>query len=713
MFKDGVTRIKTVAMLAILSSALIATVANTAPPDTSGWTCQFCPFESGYQANVAAGGSYVSDDAAKFGDTSGYDEKGGYVNVDGEGSYANNGYQLSWYAEDLGLDSRVLEIEGGRQGSFGFHLGYRELPHRIFDTTSSVFGVSGNNTLTLPDSWVPAPQTSGMTALASSLRKQNVESDRRFIEFGANYLPTSRLDLFVDYRQQQRDGVDIFGAATVAQASLLLRPLDYQTDEIDIGARYKTQRGHLTLAYYGSFFQNQAIDLVWDNPFTFDPATSLPGEDRGRHAQEPDNRFQQVTLSGSYAFSPMDTIVAFSAATGRGEQNDDLLAYTINPDVVAGALPASSLNAEVDTTNFALTVTARPMPDARVKLAFRRDERDNKTPQLQWTRVITDTFPTVANELNVPYSFERSRLNLSADYRLFDTVRISAGYDRTQTDRDFQEVAEQTEDAGWGRVRWRPKSWLDITARGGASERDFDRYDETLAVTLGQNPLLRKYYLAYRYREFGEVTVAASLPEKPFSINVSAFYADDEYTQSQLGLTESDELRFAADLSWSISERASIYLTGGVEDIDGKQSGSEFFSTPDWQANHADEFNNIGAGLRVAGIGDKVDLQLDYTRAEGNTEIDVTSGAGGQSRFPDLESTLDSLRLKILYRWSDNLDATLQLRYESFSAEDWALQGVAPDTLPTILTLGAQPYDYEVWLVGIGIRYRIGAPQER
>jgi hypothetical protein len=91
----------------------------------------------------------------------------------------------------------------------------------------------------------------------------------------------------------------------------------------------------------------------------------------------------------------------------------------------------------------------------------------------------------------------------------------------------------------------------------------------------------------------------------------------------------------------------------------------------------------------------------------------MSRAAGGQSRFPDLESTLDSLRLKILYRWSDNLDATLQLRYESFSAEDWALQGVAPDTLPTILTLGAQPYDYEVWLVGIGIRYRIGAPQER
>jgi len=713
MFTDGVTRFKAFAMLAIMSSAPIAAVAQTAPPDTSGWNCQFCPFESGYQANVTAGGSYVSDDAAKFGDATGYDEKGGYVNVDGDGSYASDDYQLNWYAEDLGLDSRVLEIEGGRQGSFGFHLGYSELPQRVFDTTSSVYGVSGNDTLTLPGSWVPAPLTSGMTALGSSLSSQNVESDRQMIEFGASYLPTSRFAMFADYRRQQKDGVDIFGASTFTQASLLLRPLDHQTDEIDLGARYTTERGHLTLAYYGSFFENDVAGLVWDNPFSFDPATSLPGENQGRHAQEPDNDFQQVTLSGRYAFSTMHTVIAFSAASGRGKQDDTLLPYTINPGIAAGALPVSSLNAEIDTTNFALTVTARPLPDARVKLAFRRDERDNKTPQLQWTRVITDTFPTIDNELNVPYSFERSRLNLSADYRLFDTVRISAGYDRTQTDRDFQEVAEQTEDAGWGRVRWRPNSYLDITARGGASERDFDRYDETLAAGLGQNPLMRKYNLAYRYREFGELTVAASLPEKPFSISVTAFYADDTYTHSQLGVTDSDELRFAADLSWSISERASIYLTGGVEDIDGQQSGSELFSTPDWQASHADKFNNIGAGFRVAGIGDKVDLQLDYTHADGNTEIDVESGAGGQSRFPDLESTLDSLRLKILYRWSDKLDAILQLRYESFSTQDWALQGVAPDTLPTILTLGAQPYDYDVWIIGIGVRYLIGDQQDR
>jgi MtrB/PioB family decaheme-associated outer membrane protein len=354
-----------------------------------------------------------------------------------------------------------------------------------------------------------------------------------------------------------------------------------------------------------------------------------------------------------------------------------------------------------------LTVVSRPFPQARVKLAIRYDERDNKTSQLPWTRVIADSFLSGETELNVPYGYKRLRLNASANYRLFDTVRASAGYDYTELDRDFQEVAEQTEDTGWGRLQWRPNSYLELTARGGVSRRDTSRYDETFAAGLDQNPLMRKYNLAYRYRQFGELSASASLPKWPIAVNARASYADDSYSSSQLGLTDGDELRVAADLSWSVSEKASVYLSGGLEDMATQQAGSASFSTPDWFADYSDAFHNLGGGFRVTGIGGKVDLQLDYTRAIGTTEIDVTGG-GGPSQFPDLETTLDALQARILYHWSGKLEAGLQLRYENFSTDDWALQGVAPDTLPTILTLGAQPYDDDVWLAGISFRYLIG-----
>jgi hypothetical protein len=58
------------------------------------------------------------------------------------------------------------------------------------------------------------------------------------------------------------------------------------------------------------------------------------------------------------------------------------------------------------------------------------------------------------------------------------------------------------------------------------------------------------------------------------------------------------------------------------------------------------------------------------------------------------------------YQFSDRLAGTLDLRYERFEMQDWAL--VSETTLPTVLTMGADPYDYDVYAVGIGFRYRFG-----
>jgi hypothetical protein len=54
------------------------------------------------------------------------------------------------------------------------------------------------------------------------------------------------------------------------------------------------------------------------------------------------------------------------------------------------------------------------------------------------------------------------------------------------------------------------------------------------------------------------------------------------------------------------------------------------------------------------------------------------------------------------------MDWNLGIRWERFETADWALDGVQPDTIPVVLTMGADAYDYDVWVVGIGVRYRIG-----
>lgn len=676
--------------------------------DTSEWLCESCPFESGYRADYEAGVAVVSDDAARFGNGNGFEEDGTYPVLSGEGHLTRDEYQLTWSLENLGVDSRAAVISGGQQGRYGFSFGYRELPYRLFDTTQSVFGQNASGVLTLPSNWVFAGNTGSMSALASSLRDSSIESDRRILDAGGHWLVDDRWQFVADYRRQNKEGIDIVAGAGFTQSSLLPRVHDYETDQIDLAVRYRLPQGGVTLAWYGSYFTNKNDALTWETPFG-----SFPGAERQSMAQEPDNEFQQLSLSGHYRFTPWNSTVAVSLASGSGEQNQAFLPYTVNANIAAAALPRSSLNGSVDTRNMALTWTARPLTALRFKAAYRYDERDNTTPQSDWTRVIVDIVDSGDVEQNTPYSFERTSMKVSAELKLFDHWRVGAGYDYKALDRDFQEVAEQTEDTGWGQARWRPVGWADLRLRGGTSRRDIDRYDTTVAQSLGQNPLLRKYNLAYRYREFLEFKASASLPNVPLSLSATLYETDDSYTRSVLGLTDAEESRATLDLGWTISERASAYLMVGTEDIEANQLGSARFADADWRASHDDRFEHFGIGISLERLAEKLDLRLDYTRGNGDSSIGVDTDSNGPNPLPDLNSTLDSLRLEASYRWSERLELSSTLRFEQFSADDWALEGVNPNTLPTILTLDADPYDYDVWFFSLAFRYHFGEREIR
>jgi MtrB/PioB family decaheme-associated outer membrane protein len=691
------TRRVLVAPLVVLAPAL-----SLAQVDTSDWACESCPFDQGYRAKISAGATSVSDDAARFGNYTGYDEEGTYGNLDGEGRYSSDGYRLDYTLEDLGLDSRAFDLSVSNSGRYGFDIGYRELPFRRFDTSRTIFSRSGSDMLVLPAGWVPAGTTGAMTQLDSSLSQVVVGTDRQITDIGGYWNARDAFRVFADFRRQSRDGIDITSAGSYTQASFLPRWIDFETDQVDAGIEYRRENLSLALAWYGSFFTNKNPSLTWETPFLATPETSVL-----RMAREPDNEFQQVSLSGKYRLDAWNTVIAFLAATGTGKQDEQLLDYTINGDYEGLLdLPRNTLDGKVDTLNYSFTLTSRPNDRLRVKFGYRYDERDNRTPIAEWSRVIVDAFPSGDAGENVPYSYDRMHTTTSVEYRVLDNLRFSGGYEYREINRDFQEVAEQTTNTGWGQVRVQPFAWLDLRARGGRSVRGVDRYDESVAVSLGQNPLMRKYYLAYRDREYGEVIASFTPLEAPVSFSASVLFADDDYKDSLLGLNGSEEFRATADFSWAVSESATFYVAWGRDSIDAHQTGSEQADFWDWSAFHQDRFDHTGFGVSVRPADSKFSLSVDYSRADGETRIELISLSGGPSQLPNLESRLDSGRIEASYAFNDRLEATFSLRYERFELEDWAL--VSPTALPTILTLGAEPYDYDVYAAGFGIRYRFG-----
>lgn len=691
------------AVAAVLAST--ASAEDTARPDTSGWECKKCPFDSGYRAQTELGGIYVSDSSAKFGNYTGLDEDGGYVLANAEGKAAHeSGYVLEYSLEDLGLDSRSMIIEGGRQGSYDFFLDYDAIPKRVFDTTRTPYRGNGGSPLTLPDSWVYANTTTGMTALPSTLRNVDVQSDRETYGLGGRFFTGDNWKFSLAYHREDREGTGITSGSFVIPTAQLMKPIDYQTDRVDAAVRYSAQRWHLELAYFASKFDNQTNSLRWENPYV-----SVPGEtDFGQMSLEPDNDYQQVSLSGSARVWD-STVLSLNLATGSGKQDQAFLPYTINPALAVGALPFSNLDGQVDTTHADFSVTSGfpGLDKLKLKAWVRYDERDNGGKRGEFTTpVLGDSFVVPAIE-NPRYSFERTRLHASAEYEVLEGLELAVGGDLSDLERTQVAVTSEEESDGWGRVHWRPAaSLLDLRLTAGAQRRDPDKYDTTLPD--GQNPLMRKYNMAYRYRNYVDLYGSLSFVETPLSIGIGGFYADDSYSRSEIGLQSARDTRISGDLSYAFNENNSAYLHAGYETIDARQRGSQLYSSPDWKGLRSDEFTTAGVGWRSRSLMKNLDLNVDYTYGQSTGETNLQASAASGGKFPDLETELNSLRLDLTYRASERLDVVFGWWWEKFDSKDWSLSGVQPSTLPQVLAFGADPYDYDVNVFSVSARYFFG-----
>ena len=693
--------------LAVASCLATAGAAKAAENPAAEWTCSKCPFATNYEATADIGGAYVDESSAKFGDYTGLDDEGGYVLADAEGRYASeSGYTLNYELTDLGLDSRAIRLEGGRQGAYDFGLFYDRVPHYIWDTTQTPFRNVGSQQLNLPSNWVFGGSTSGMTSLDADLHDVDVGFNRDRYGAVGRYFWGENLVFAVDFRRDERSGIRSQFGAIGGTSTQLLKPIDDATDRWSATVRYRTDRWFAEFGYFGSFYDTKAPWLRWENPF----ATAIPGTEDGRMALSPDNDYNEFALTAGMHGLPGNTTLSFTAATGKGTQDASFLPYTINPDIGTQALPMANLHGDVAVTRADFTITSRPLAKLRMRGSVTYDERENDSKQAAFdSMVYTDSFPMTGDPVNPVYGYERFRVLGSADYAIFDQLSAGLGGEYRELKRTGteQEVSQENLLDGWGRIEYRPSGYLGIVARGGALERDPDRYDVTVADELGQNPLLRKYNMAYLYRSYGELVANLALGSLPLTLSANGYYADDSYTKSEIGLRSGINYRYGLDLSWAINEKVSAYLSGGQDSIQSRQLGSSSFSTSDWRGRIEDTFDTYGMGVN-AQLGEKTTLELDYTYAKGDSQTTILGVDAGA--FPAVTSKLNSLRADVEYALNERLGLAFTWWWEKFDSKDWALTGV--DTLPNVLSLGADPYDYDVNYLALSLRYSFAPKAE-
>ena len=137
--------------------------------DTAAWKCESCPYPKGTSGTVEAGAGAVSDASAKFGDFTGLQRQGAHLVLGGSLVHrSEGGYFANLDAGDLGLPSRTLSGQVGREGLYTLWLGHSELARHFADGAVTPFRASGGSVLTLPTSF--AADTTAAMPLASTLQ---------------------------------------------------------------------------------------------------------------------------------------------------------------------------------------------------------------------------------------------------------------------------------------------------------------------------------------------------------------------------------------------------------------------------------------------------------------------------------------------------------------------------------------------------------------
>jgi len=668
------------------------------PPDLSRWQCRSCPFKYGWSGSILFGPGYVSDDFFEFGN---------YRGLEQQGVYGALGVDLIWRAEDaryldiygerLGLDSRTLAIETGKQGSYKIFVGWDQITHYRAQDTRTPFLGAGSNNQTLPEDWVLGGVTQDMSALDESLQGINIDRGRRTLRLGVEFGGESPWRYRADVSRTSRNGNAIRGASFIFRATELAAPIDYSTTRLDTGIAYVKDRWQLDAAYTVSLFENDNQFLQWENPFT-----GIFGAQLGQLAEPPDNQFHQFMLSGSWNQSRYLSL-AGQVAIGRMQQDESFVRPTVNLNLTNPALPRANLNGEIDTRIINFRATSNLTRNLRARVQFRYDERDNDSPRDAYTQVITDTFVT-RDVINEPYGFDRTSVDASLDYRMFSFLNLTASGERKEMDRTLQEVEETITDTYSLQARVNLFERLSLRAEYEREQRDNDLDPALLGP--GVNPDLRRFHYAEKDRDAIRISADYALLDNLF-LGAFAEIADEDFKDVQIGLSDARAESYGIDLSASFSQKVSAHAFVAFERLEADISGADGNSSARWFALQDDEFRTAGIGINFDELPGKwVGGSIDVSYAAANGEISIAKRSTVMPEFPRLKTRRFTLEASLERALRENLNLRLGYLVGKLSEDDFYRDNVLPDTVPLLLSLGEQTPDRTVHVISAMLRYR-------
>lgn len=697
-----------------------------------------------YYNEIEVGGGWSSKDSFKFGEYTGLTDRGPFIigNISMLKRDAWDGDSTNYWSirgTDLGLSSRALAVEFGRQGSFKLHFDYDQIPkNQIGDARSPYISMNGGSRLILPPGWVPNDRDArALVGLDGSLPTLQITHERT--KYGGGF--TVNLDKHWsvksnatrELKEGNRTTSGIFGSNGGNPAgALIAEPIDYRTDTYDLGINYVDKKAQFTLNYNLSQFRNNKTTLQFQNPFDSTrwstPYTSFPGF--GQMDLPPANQAHRVSFVGGYKINNKTRVTA-NLEYGKLTQDALFSAYTIDPNVaITIPMLRDSLEGELINTTARLAMTSRFSSKMNLRLSYRYQNRDNNTPRDVFVRIPNEsatqgTIDGSNARINMPYSRKQHQIDGALGYRLSSKTKLDFSYQYKQTERDYQEVSKNTENKLTAKLRARSSSklsgWLGVEY---ATRRGSDYIDnEAFLVShnadhdpdeFENHPLVRKFFMANRDRLKlkGSATFVAS---ETVMLYLLGHYAKDDYKDTIIGLKESSNASITLDASFEPVDDLSAHAFVTYEKYSYDQAGYgrrggqpvDELEAKSWYLGTGDKIATIGVGFDYNPDKEPFSFDFDYTYSSAVTDYGFDAGPDlSFEPLPDLTTKVHNITLRGDYEMTDSLTLRLRYFFEKNDTTDFALDGIDVNSMQYIVGLGNQAPNYSVHVLGVSTVFR-------
>jgi hypothetical protein len=239
------------------------------------------------------------------------------------------------------------------------------------------------------------------------------------------------------------------------------------------------------------------------------------------------------------------------------------------------------------------------------------------------------------------------------------------------------------------------------------------------------HPELMKFYLANREQWLTKADFSY-LPTDQWNLNLNLQWTDNDYDASNLGLNTDEWYRSHLSASYVASDTLSASVYAGLDLYQADQTGRAFNGGPEknafviypplpqasdpnrnWDGELEDTSVTLGVDLQWQ-AAKEVEIKFDYSFVDTDSEQNLGTSADSTlvaSDLPTVNTTLHRVQLSGIWQVQANLFLQLDYQFYDYKSDDWAWNGVQPDTIAKVLTFGQGNPNEQINYVGASVIY--------